>query len=104
MSDYVDVCAAADVSSGRHRPFVVGGRSILIFKIDGEYFAIDNRCTHLDHRLDDGRQIGCQIICRAHGGRFDIRTGKAVGSPAVEPVARYDTRVRDGRIEIRLPS
>jgi 3-phenylpropionate/trans-cinnamate dioxygenase ferredoxin component len=102
MTDYVDVCAFADIANGKHRAYVVAGRSILIFRFGTKLFAIENRCSHLEFPLEGGRQIGFEIICRAHGAKFDVRTGKALGGPAVDPVRRFDVRTRDGRIEVRL--
>jgi nitrite reductase/ring-hydroxylating ferredoxin subunit len=57
----------------------------------------------LDFTLDNGRQIGLEIICRQHGARFDLRTGRAVSGPAVRAVDIYETRIKDGVIEIGIP-
>ena len=102
MTGFVDVCALADIPNGRHRAVMAGDRSILIFRVDADLYAIENRCTHLDFALEGGRQIGCEIICRQHGARFDIRTGKAVGGPAVDPVATFEVRVIADRVELRV--
>lgn len=101
MRDYVDVCAVEDIPSGKHRAFTVDGMSVLIFRINTEVYALENRCTHLDFPLEGGRQVGMNIICRKHGARFDICTGKAVTGPAVDPLRRFPVRVREGRIEIQ---
>ena len=103
MSEYADVCALSDIPNGKHRAFAVAGRSILIFRMNADLHAIENRCTHLDFALEGGRQIGCEIICRQHGARFDIRTGKAVGGPAVDPVAKFDVRLAGDRIQVGWP-
>lgn len=101
MTEYVDVCAEGDIPSGKHRAFDVGNTSILIFRIGADFHALENRCTHLDFPLEGGRQIGMNIICRKHGARFDICTGKAVVGPAVDPLRRFPVRVREGRIEVK---
>lgn len=102
MTTYLDVCAFDDIPNGKHRAFTIAGRSILVFRVNADVYAVENRCTHLDFPLEGGRQIGCDIICRQHGARFDIRTGKAVAGPAVDPLRRFDARVRDGRVEVRV--
>lgn len=104
MTDFVDVCAEADIVNGKQRVFDVSGRSILVLRSNGELFAIRNQCTHLNFALAGGRQIGCEIICPAHGARFDIRTGKAVGGPAVDPVLVFEVRSRSDRIEVKIKS
>jgi 3-phenylpropionate/trans-cinnamate dioxygenase ferredoxin component len=103
LSDFVDVCALADISNGRHRAVDVAGRSVLVFRIDAGLHAIENKCTHLDFPLEGGRQIGCEIICRQHGARFDVRTGKVTGGPAVDAVRTYEVRLAGERVEIRRP-
>ncbi|MEJ7926224.1 non-heme iron oxygenase ferredoxin subunit [Sphingobium sp. AN641] len=103
MTGYVDVCAFEDIPNGKHLAFNIDGLSILIFRINPDVFALENRCTHLDFPLEGGRQIGSDIICRKHGARFDIKTGKAVVGPAVDPLRRFEVRVRGGRIEIQPP-
>ena len=99
---YVDACALADIPNGRHRAVVVGGHAVLVFRMDEQLHAIENRCSHLDFPLDGGRQIGCEIICRQHGARFDIRTGKVLGGPAVDPVRVFPARVVGDRVEVSL--
>lgn len=102
MTEPIDVCALSDIPNGRHRAFAVDGRSVLIFRIDSTLHAIENRCTHLDFPLAGGRQIGCEIICRQHGARFDIRTGRAVGGPAVDPVRTFAVALAGDRIALSL--
>ena len=104
MTAPVDVCAIADIPNGKHKGFMVDGQAVLLFNLNGRFHAIRNRCTHLDFPLEGGRQLGWEIICRRHGARFDIRSGCALGGPAVEPVAVYETCVADGRVAIRLPA
>jgi 3-phenylpropionate/trans-cinnamate dioxygenase ferredoxin component len=104
VTDYTDVCALSDIPNGKHRAFEVGGRSLLFFRINADVYALENRCTHLDFALEGGRQIGCEIICRQHGARFDIRTGKAVGGPAVDPVPLFDVRLTADRVQVRCHS
>ncbi|HUD93608.1 non-heme iron oxygenase ferredoxin subunit [Sphingobium sp.] len=102
MRHYVDVCALEDIPNGKHRAFLIEGLSILILRVDTQAHALENRCTHLDFPLEGGRQIGSNIICRKHGARFDIRTGKAVAGPAVDPLRRFEVRLHDGRIEVEV--
>ncbi|MEC3909132.1 non-heme iron oxygenase ferredoxin subunit [Sphingobium sp. CR2-8] len=101
MKDYVDVCAVDDIPNGKHRAFLIDGTSILVFRINADAYALENRCTHLDFPLEGGRQIGTTIVCRKHGARFDICSGKVVTGPAVDPLRCFSTRVRQGRIEVQ---
>lgn len=94
------LCPLAELPSGKRRAFEIDGRPILVLRVGREVFAIDNRCTHLDFPLDNGRQIGFELICRHHGARFDIRTGEAKGGPAVLGLRTYPARIEGDWVEV----
>ena len=99
---YHPVCEVSEIPNGAKRTFSVGGKEIILFNINRQYYAILNQCTHLDQPLADGRQIGCEIICRQHGARFDIRDGRVLGGPAVKNLETFPVRILDGVIEVCL--
>ena len=80
---------------------------IAVYNIDGEYFALEDTCTH-----DNVPILGCglsleetldrdQIICPRHGARFEIKTGKALTPPAFEDVTMFPVRVEQGMVQVR---
>ena len=75
------------------RSVEVDGRFVAVFNIDGEFFAIDDLCTHDGGGLAGGEVEGDVVICPRHGARFCLRTGEALTPPAYEPVRTY----RDAR-------
>ena len=95
----IDVCGDGEIEPGGHRLVDIGGGlEVAIFFVDGEYFAIDDVCTHDGGPLAGGEVDGCQVICPRHGARFDLKTGRAVTMPAYRPVETFDVRVADGRV------
>jgi len=76
-------------------------RTIAMFKLDCEYFAIEDVCTHDGGQLTGGTIEGGEIVCPRHGARFSIRTGEALTAPAYEPVATFPVRVENGLIQVR---
>lgn len=83
----------------------VDGAKILLARAQsGDICALSSVCTHMGGALEDGRREGDTIICPLHGSRFDLRTGKPVNGPAVFPQPRYETRVREGNIEVKAES
>jgi len=80
----------------------VGARRLLIANVDGEYFAVDDTCSHEDSSLYLGCLKGHHIKCSLHGSRFDLRTGEPMEEPADEPIGTYPARVRDGKVEIAV--
>ncbi len=93
-----------DVTEDEPLAIEAGGLKIALFKVDGEYFATGNVCTHAYALLSDGLQDGCEIECPLHNARFDVRTGEARSSPAEVPVPTYPVRVAGDAIEILLPT
>jgi 3-phenylpropionate/trans-cinnamate dioxygenase ferredoxin subunit len=81
----------------------VDGRSIALCNVDGEFFAIDDVCTHDGGPLGQGELRGNVIECPRHGARFDVRTGKVLALPAPKPVGTYSVQVEGTEIRVALP-
>jgi 3-phenylpropionate/trans-cinnamate dioxygenase ferredoxin component len=75
---------------------------IAVFNVDGEFFAIDDTCTHQDASLADGWLDGCAVECPLHASCFDLRTGKPTGPPAKVAVRTHEVVVADGMVQVRL--
>ncbi len=94
------VATTADVPAGEVRVVQCGARSLAVSNIDGTLYAIDNRCTHDDGPLGEGRLRNGRIICPRHGAAFDARTGKVLTLPAVRSVNAYPVTVDGDEIYI----
>ena len=70
----------------------VGEDPVVLINLDGEYFALNDCCTHEEASLSDGEIIGDEIECPMHGGAFEIRTGLPAAFPVVVPIERYDVK------------
>jgi nitrite reductase/ring-hydroxylating ferredoxin subunit len=90
----------ADVPQGSMRACSADNREILLCHTKEGLYAVDNVCTHAYARLIEGRLRGTRIICPLHGASFDIRDGRVLGAPAVQPLATHPVRVVGERIEI----
>ena len=82
MSEFLRVCKTADVPDPGKTVFEVDDRFIVLIHLDGEFYALDDACTHDGGPLGDGLLEGSQIICPRHGAIFDVRTGQALCMPA----------------------
>ncbi len=100
MTDSVRAIATRDIPPGTVRVVEVEGRRIAVCNVDGEYFAVDDVCTHDGGPLGDGRLCDGQIECPRHGARFDVRTGRAVVLPAVVPIRTYAVEVAGGDVRV----
>ena len=83
-----------EVEAGRER--------IVLANVDGDVYALQNRCSHQDLPLSDGELEGDRLECLYHGARFDVCTGKAVGLPAIKPVPSYDVQIRGQEIFVPI--
>lgn len=101
MSTWTDVAAAGEVGPGEYRVVDIDDVAIAVFNLDGEYFAIEDVCTHDFGTLTGGCVEDGQVMCPRHGAYFDIRTGEALTPPAYEPVATFPVRVHDGIVQVR---
>lgn len=77
------VCKVLDIKDGTMKKFEIGGKEILISNIDGKYYAINNKCTHRNGDLSQGKLEGNIVTCPKHGSKFDITTGKVVSGPKI---------------------
>lgn len=84
-------------------PFDFNGREYAIYhSIDG-FFASDGMCTHEEEPLADGIVIDNVIECPLHQGRFDLRSGKALGAPVCIDLQTFAVQIHDGDIYIQIP-
>ncbi len=89
MADFVKVATTGEIAPGQGKIVEVQGKEIALFNVGGEYFAIDNMCTHEEASLADGEISGFEVTCPLHGAKFDVRSGQSLArrrtttSPAI---------------------
>jgi nitrite reductase/ring-hydroxylating ferredoxin subunit len=98
--DWHVVAKCADLEPGEAIAVTIGRKEIALFRVGAKFFAIDNRCTHAAAPLADGYLDGEVIECPLHQGLFNIRTGAALCSPALKPVATYAVRISNGEVHV----
>jgi 3-phenylpropionate/trans-cinnamate dioxygenase ferredoxin subunit len=96
------VATTQELPSGARKLVEIDGRAIAVFHVDGQYYAIDDICTHDGGPLAEGELRDHEIECPRHGARFDVRTGKALCMPAFEPVATHTVKVEGDEIFVEL--
>ena len=75
MSDWLDVIDAGAMANGEHMVVDVDGTDVAIFKLDNQFYALEDVCTHDGAEIASGEIEGDEIICPRHGARFCIKTG-----------------------------
>jgi 3-phenylpropionate/trans-cinnamate dioxygenase ferredoxin subunit len=101
----IDIGTLDDFEQGVPRQLHVGGRVLVAVRIDDELYVLDDRCSHEEFSLSDGEVDldTAEIECARHGAMFRLSDGAAVTLPATRPVAHYDVRSNDGRLEVEIP-
>lgn len=101
-----DVCPVEELPPGSMKLVPAGALTVGVYNCDGEYFALEDRCSHDDGPLVEGdwEPDRCVVICPRHGANFDIRTGRPLTLPAYEPVDTFPVLVDDGMIRVEIGS
>ena len=91
MADEVRLCGRDDIEPNSARRFDVGDHRIALVRVEDDFFALGDRCSHEDFSLADGEVWAdeCEIECAKHGSTFDLRTGEPCSLPATRAVPVY---------------
>lgn len=92
MPRYEKVAKVTDIAPGSFQAAEVRGRKIVLYNVDGTFYATDARCAHQGGPLGDGLLTGSVVSCPWHAWQFDVRTGEAVFDPGVR-IACYAVKV-----------
>lgn len=99
---WTKVAKADDVGPGTSIAVDLPTVSLAVCNVDGQFYAIENLCSHDDGPLGEGALDGFRIQCPRHLAYFDVRNGRALTLPAVMPVGCFPVRVQDGDVEVEL--
>jgi nitrite reductase/ring-hydroxylating ferredoxin subunit len=130
-NDFIEVAKVNELPEGKMKHVEVNGREVLISNVSGKFYALSDRCGHMNALLSMGNLKENTITCPFHGARFDVTTGRKLSEPiltpsqAMEPLPQtwqrffenvgqlmshiktydqktYETRVEGDRIQIKL--
>jgi nitrite reductase/ring-hydroxylating ferredoxin subunit len=99
--DWTPVLDDAELGDGQLRCVEAEGTAVMVARAGGGVYALSNRCSHRGGPLHEGTLEGTEVSCPWHDSVFDVRDGSLVHGPAAYPQPAWETRVRDGRIEVR---
>jgi nitrite reductase/ring-hydroxylating ferredoxin subunit len=90
----------AELADGEARPMPAAPH-IAIYRVGDEFYATQDSCSHEQWSLgEDGELEGYEVLCSLHMARFDIRDGRALCLPALNPIKTYPVTVTDGRVMV----
>ena len=100
----VRLCDVDDMKPGSARRFDVGAHRIALVRIDDDFYAIGDTCSHADYSLSEG-EVDCDertLECWKHGSQFSLEDGHPVSLPATRPVPVYTLAVDDGTVYVSI--
>jgi 3-phenylpropionate/trans-cinnamate dioxygenase ferredoxin subunit len=93
----------SDLADGEMREFAdVGEYGIVVCRVAGRLYAVEDHCSHADTPLSDGALRGATLVCPLHGAQFDVRDGTHQGPPAWEGIACYVVTEDEGGVTVDL--
>jgi len=93
----------SEIPPGKILKVSADGKDILVANMDGNYFAMDDTCTHMGASLSEGTLEGSTITCPWHGSTWDCKTGKLIAFAAkINDLKSYKVIVESDSIFLEL--
>ena len=92
-----------DLEDGRGKRVYCGADAIALFKVEGQIYAVADRCPHGRASLSEGTvdSAACVLQCPWHGGQFDLASGAPKGGPVREPIKTFAVKIESGQVLVR---
>lgn len=102
MSEFVRVAKFDDLADPGRELVEIDDRIVVLLRVGGEVFALDDVYTHDGGPLSEGALEDHTIACPRHGAKFDVRDGRALTMPATRPTVAHQVRVEGGEVFVKL--
>jgi 3-phenylpropionate/trans-cinnamate dioxygenase ferredoxin subunit len=107
---FVKVIEVSELAKNQMIMVNVDDKEVLLANVDGAFYAIANKCSHMGGSLAKGVLDGKTVTCPRHGAQFDLLTGKAVGEAKiallkiqVKDQDDYQVKVEGNNIMLGIP-
>lgn len=102
MGEYIKIAEIKDFLKNQLQVFNAKGQEILVINVEGEVFAIENRCPHMRYPLFFGSLEGDTLTCGFHSAKFNVKTGKSLGPVTSEPLKTFPVKIQNSSIFIEI--
>ena len=106
---FFEVVKTNEISEGTMKPVTIQGKEILVVNYNGNFYAINRKCTHMGGDLSKGKLDGKIVTCPRHGSRFDVTTGKSISGPKIgflklktKDESIYEVKVEGNSIKVNI--
>ena len=99
----VVVGKTSEVQDGKLMHITAGGKEIVVTKLDGNYYAMDNVCSHAGADLHEGELNNNELTCPWHGARWDIKTGNLISFPQkLKPLQSHKISIEKDTLYVEI--
>jgi nitrite reductase/ring-hydroxylating ferredoxin subunit len=102
MGKYVKLGEIQQIAEKTMQVFNVEGVEILVVNVEGKFYAVSNRCPHLNYPLYLGTLNGKILTCGFHYAKFDVSTGEVLSLPAHEPLKTFKVKTEGSAVLVEL--
>ena len=106
---FFEVAKINEIPEGIMKPVTIQGKEILVVNYNGNFYAINRKCTHMGGDLSKGKLDGKIVTCPRHGSRFDVTTGKSISGPKIgflklktKDESIYEVKVEGNSIKVNI--
>jgi 3-phenylpropionate/trans-cinnamate dioxygenase ferredoxin subunit len=105
VAELVRVCRRDEMEPSTARRFDVRGHAIALVRVEDDFYALSDTCSHEDYSLSEGEVFGeeCELECWKHGSTFDLRTGEPRSLPATKAVPVYPVKIEGDDVLVEIP-
>ncbi len=103
MGKYVKIAKAHEIPKNKMQVFKVEDHEILVINVEGKLYAFENRCPHMGYPLYFGSLEGTVLTCGFHNEKFDVTTGKSLGSVTDKPLKRFKIKIHNSFAQVEKP-
>jgi 3-phenylpropionate/trans-cinnamate dioxygenase ferredoxin component len=98
---FVKIAGVGEVAPGSMKKSIIGGKEYLVVNLGGKFYAMDNRCAHMQGDLSAGTLEGNVVTCPRHGSQYDVTNGKGLRGPKIvfARLAPYTMKTYVTRVE-----
>ena len=91
----------SDLAEGGAQTLKISEETIALFRVDGKFYAVQNRCLHRGGPLADGHVESGVVTCPWHGWEFDVKTAECRTMQGAK-LKKYNTKVEKDEIYIEI--
>lgn len=99
---FVTVGRADAIRDGETLRVEVDGVVVTVVRAKGEFYALEEFCTHRFGPMSEGAVHECTLQCPWHGSEFEVTTGEVATGPAKRDLETHEVRVQDGEVQVRV--